>query len=100
MARYRGAVLVVAAAIMKAITAIYSGKVMWKYRSPVLSACQALTKAVMTASTYGGAVRRSEATLPYLRVSTTVGKKLVTEAEETMQKSMTIYRRAGSACEL
>lgn len=92
MARYRGPVLVVAAAMMKATTATYKGRVMWKYLSPVLSACQALMKAVMTARTYGGAVRRSDSTRPYLRVSTTVGKKFVTEAEETMQKSITIYK--------
>jgi hypothetical protein len=90
MARYRGAVAVVVAAMMKAMTAIYSGKVMWKYLSPVLSACQALIKAVMTARTYGGAVRRRDSTRPYLRVWTTVGKKLVTDADDTMQKSMTI----------
>lgn len=36
--------------------------------------------------------------LPYLRVLTTVGKKLVTEAEETMHKIMSIYR--NSKCQL
>jgi hypothetical protein len=63
MAKYRGAVVVVAAATINAMTAMYNGRVMWKYRSPVLSACQALKKAVMTARTYGGAVRRREGTL-------------------------------------
>ena len=81
MARNRGAVLVVAAAMMNAMTAIYRGNVTWKYLSPVLSACQALTKAVMTARTYGGAVSRRDLTLPYFSLSTTVGKKLVTEAD-------------------
>jgi hypothetical protein len=35
-------------------------------------------------------VRRRVSILPKLRVSTTVGKKLVTEAEETMQRIMSI----------
>jgi hypothetical protein len=41
IARYRGAVVVVDAARMKAMTATQRGIVMWKYRSPVRSACQA-----------------------------------------------------------
>lgn len=49
MERYRGPVLVVVAAMIKAITAKYRGRVTWKYRSPVLSACQALRNVVMTA---------------------------------------------------
>ena len=49
MAKYLGPVDVVVAAMMKAMTAKYSGSVMWKYLSPVLSACQAFKKDVMTA---------------------------------------------------
>jgi hypothetical protein len=38
MARYRGPVVVVAAARIKATTLMTMGMTMWKYRSPVLSA--------------------------------------------------------------
>lgn len=65
MATYLGAVAVVAAASMKATTATQSGMMTCRYRSPVLSACHALRNAVMTASTYGGAVRHSDSMLPY-----------------------------------
>ena len=49
MAKYLGPTDVVDAAMMYAMIAKYSGNVMWKYRSPVLSACQELQKDVMTA---------------------------------------------------
>jgi len=41
----------------------------------------------MTAKTYGGAVRSSVRMLSYPRVLTTVGKKFVTEAEETIESN-------------
>ena len=89
IATYRGAVLVVAAAKMKAKTPKYSGRVTWKYRSPVRSACHALVKEVITASTYGGAVSRSDSIFPYPSVATTVGKKFVTDPDATMQNNIT-----------
>lgn len=54
---------------------------MWRYLSWVRSACQAFTKQTMTATMYGGAVRRRVWILPYPRVSTTVGKKVVIEPD-------------------
>jgi len=51
IATYLGAVLVVAAARIKAATHTYKGRVMWKYRSPVRSACHALQNVVITHKT-------------------------------------------------
>lgn len=90
IATYRGAVFVVHAAKVNAATPTIIGQMTWKYRSPVLSACQALTKVQMTAKTYGGAVRSKVCVFPYPSVLTTVGKKLVTEAEETVPRSITM----------
>lgn len=74
IARYLGPVLVVAAARINAKTAKKSGQTIWKNRSPVRSACHEFKKVVITAKTYGGAVRRSESTLLYFSVATTVLK--------------------------
>ncbi len=63
--------------------------------SPVLSACHALRSVVKTPSTYGGAVRSSVLTLENLSVATTVGKKLVMEAAETLPNKMTSLFAAG-----
>jgi len=57
---------------------------------PVRSACQELRKVVMTARTYGGAVKRRESTSLNFKVATTVGKKFVTVPAATNPKSMTI----------
>lgn len=91
IATYRAATLVVAAAMMNVATARHKGMVMWKNRSPVLSACQALANVVMTPSTYGGLVRMSVRMLLYPRVFTTVGKKFVTEAAATLPKTSRSY---------
>ena len=80
------------AAMMYAMTAKYRGRVMWKYRSPVLSACQALRKVVMTAKAYGGTVKSREVTLENPRVLTTVGNRFVTVPDATKQKRRTIYK--------
>lgn len=63
IARYLGPVRIVVAAMMKAMTAKYRGIVIWKYLSPVLSACQAFRKVVITPRAYGGTVKRRETTL-------------------------------------
>lgn len=89
MATYRAAVLIVAAEMIKTTTARHRGIVTWKKRSPVLSACQAFMKVVITPRTYGGVVNSSVMTFEYWRVPTTVGKKLVTDAAETLPNSMT-----------
>lgn len=58
IATYRAAIFVVAAAMMNVITAMQRGAAIWKKRSPVLSACQALIKVVMTPRMYGGVVNK------------------------------------------
>ena len=61
--RYRGPNDVVVAPIMKAATDTQRGRVMCQYRSPVLSACQALRSETIKQSAYGGVVRSNDVTL-------------------------------------
>lgn len=65
IATYRAATLVVAAAIIKVTIAKQRGMVMWKKRSPVLSACHEFASVVMTARMYGGVVKSSVTTSLY-----------------------------------
>ena len=87
--RYLGPNDVVVAPIMKAATDTQRGRVMCQYRSPVLSACQAIRSETIKQSAYGGVVRSNDVTLSYPSVFTTAGKKLVTEPLETMPRMMT-----------
>ncbi len=89
MATYRAATFVVAAEMINVTMAKQSGIEIWKNLSPVLSACQALANVVMTPRIYGGHVSSKVTTLEYSSVLTTVGKKLVTEAADTLPKRRT-----------
>lgn len=89
MLTYRAAVLVVAAAIIKVAMARHSGSDTCQNLSPVLSACHALSSVVKTPSTYGGAVSNNVLTLEYFKVWTTVGKKLVIDAADTLPNKIT-----------
>jgi hypothetical protein len=67
----------VAAAIMKEMNAITGGMATCRYRSPVLSACQALHRIAMTAMRYGGVVKRSVVMLLLPNPFTTLFKQVV-----------------------
>ena len=81
---YLAPVFNVEIAITKAATPMSKGSTMCQNRSPVLSACHAFKRVVSTANTYGGVVRRRVSMVPYFRVWTTVGKKLVTPPADTI----------------
>lgn len=60
---------------MKETIAIMGGMHIWKYRSPVLSACQALINTMIVPIRYGGVVKRSVSILSLPSPDITLKKK-------------------------